>query len=174
MSDFDTNVRSIRELDELIKDVGSNLEQIEKIVKENRRHQMSASFDVSTKMVRLYLGHKEHVIKLSHYLYQLKEGTRKSDIKRIEEYIGEICSNLTGWIKSLSCLNPRVEKDLSAIRDTVKLYWRASFDVSTRMVSLIHPDKKVEHLDIPDYIKYLTRKIENFQETLAEKKRMCK
>lgn len=93
---------------------------------------MSASFDVSSKMVKLVLGEKEHIIELSHYLHHLKEGTRKSDIELIEKYIGEICSNLTEWIASLSCLDPRIEQDLSKIRDTVKLYWLASFDVSTK------------------------------------------
>jgi hypothetical protein len=124
-------------------------------------------------MVKLNLSRNTHDIELSHYLHHLKEGTRKSDIKRIEEYIREICSNLTGWIASLSCLDPRVEQDLSKIRDMVKLYWRASFDVSTKKVCLIYPDEKVEHLDIPEYVEYLRGKIRHFEEILAEKKRMC-
>ena len=174
LSDFHKNNDCIRQLDGLIKDVGSNLEQIGNVVKENWRHQMSALFDASSRKVNLFLCYKLHVIELSHYLHHLKEGTRKSDIERIEECISKICSNLSKWTASLSCLDPRVEPDLSQIRDTVKLYWRASFDVSTKKVCLTHPDEKVEHLDIPDYIKYLTRRIEHFEEILAEKKRMCK
>jgi len=172
LSDFDTNVRSIRELDELIKNVESNLGKIKSVVENNNRINMHASFNVSTKKVRLCLGHKAHDIELSQYLYHLKEGTRKSDIKIIEEFIGKICSNLSVWIDSLRCFNERVS-DLSKIRDTVKLYWRASFDISTKKVCLTHPDEKVEHLDIPEYVGYLRRRIAHFQEILAEKKRMC-
>jgi hypothetical protein len=173
LSDFDKNNDCIHQLDELIKDVSSNLEQIQKVVEKNWRHHMSASFGVSSRMVTLALNYKPHVIDLSHYIHHLKEGTRKSDIKRLEEYIGEICSSLTGWIASLRCLDPRVEQDLSKIRDTVKLYWRASFDVSTKMVCLIHETEKVEHLSIPEYIEYLRGRIRHFEEILAEKKRMC-
>lgn len=174
LSDFEKNNDSIQQLDELIKNVDSNLEKIKKVVEKNYRLKcMSASFDISSKIVTLYLGSNTHDIELSHYLHHLKERTRKSDIKRIEEYIGEICSNLTGWIASLSRLDPRVEQDLSKIRDTVKLYWRASFDVSTKKVCLIHPTDKVEHLDIPKYVEYLRGKIRHFEEILTEKKRMC-
>lgn len=173
LSDFDKNNDCILQLDELIKDVGSNLEQIQKVVEKNFRRDMSASFGVSSRMVKLNLGRNTHDIELSHYLHHLKEGTRKSDIKRIEEYIREICSNLTGWIASLSCLDLRVEQDLSKIRDMVKLYWRASFDVSTKKICLIHPTDKIEHLDIPEYVEYLRGKIRHFEEILAEKKRMC-
>ena len=172
LSDFDDNVSCIRQLDILIKDVDSNLEKIQSVVDKNYRiNSMRASFDVSTRIVRLYLGHKAHDIELSHYLHHLKEVTRKSDIERIKNYINEICSNITVWITGLVGFG---FKDLSKIRDTVKLYWRASFDISTKTVCLINETKKVEHLNIPDYIKYLTRKIEHFQEILAEKQRMCK
>lgn len=176
LSNFDTNVECISEIDKLIKDVESNLPQIKSVVKNNYRvNCMHASFDVSTKMVRLYLGHKAHDIELSHYLHHLKEGTRKSDIESIEKYISEICSNLSGWIQSLTNLNPRVEQDLSKIQDTVKLYWCASFDISRKKVCLTDDEtEKVEHLDIPEYVGYLKRKITHFQELLAEKKRMCK
>lgn len=174
LSDFDKNNNCIRKLDELIKNVDSNLEKIKKVVENNYRiNCMSASFDVSSKMVKLVLGEKEHIIELSHYLHHLKEGTRKSDIELIEKYIGEICSNLTEWIASLSCLDPRIEQDLSKIRDTVKLYWLASFDVSTKKVYLIHPDEKVEHLDIPEYVEYLRGKIRHFDEFLEEKMKQC-
>jgi len=172
LSDFDTNVRSIRELDELIKNVESNLGKIKSVVENNNRINMHASFDVLTRRVCLYLGQKAHNIELSDYLYHLKEGTRKSDINRIEEFISKICSNLSEWINSLRCFNERVS-DLSKIRDTVKLYWRASFDISTKKVCLTHPDEKVEHLDIPEYVEYLRSRITHFQEILAEKKRMC-
>lgn len=173
LSDFDKNVGCIRELDELIRDVNSNLGKIQSVVENNYRvNCMLAKFDVSTKMVKLCLGHKAHDIQLSDYLYHLKEGTRKSDIKSIENYISDICSNLSGWIANLSRLNPRVEPDLSKIRDTVKLYWRASFDVSTKKVCLTHPTEKVEHLDILEYVEYLRGRMRHFQEILAEKKRM--
>ena len=175
LSDFDKNNDCIHQLDELIKDVDSNLEKIQKVVEKNYRLKcMSASFDVSSRMVKLDLGDKEHTIELSHYLHHLKAGTRKSDIELIEKYISEICSNLTGWIASLSCLDLRVEQDLSKIRDTVKLYWRASFDVSTKKVYLIHPTDKVEHLDIPEYVEYLRGKIRLHEELLSEKCEMCK
>ena len=174
LSDFDKNNNCIHRLDELIKNVDSNLGQIQSVVSKNYRvNCMRASFNDSTRMVRLYLGDKAHDIELLDYLYHLKEGTRKSDIERIERYIREICSNLSGWIASLRSLNPRVEQDLLKIRDTVKFYWRASFDVSTKKVYLTHPDEKVEHLDIPEYVEYLRRRIAHFQEILAEKKRMC-
>jgi hypothetical protein len=174
LSDFDKNNNCIHRLDELINDVESNLGQIQSVVSKNHRlNCMHASFNDSTRMVRLYLGDKAHDIELLDYLYHLKEGTRKSDIERIERYISEICSNLSGWIASLSGLNPRVEQDLSKILDTVKFYWRASFDVSTKKVCLIHPDEKFEHLDIPEYVGYLRSRIAHFQEILAEKKRMC-
>ena len=166
LSDFEKNNDCIHQLDELIKDVGSNLEQIQNVVEKN----MSASFDVSSRMVKLNLGRNTHDIELSYYLHHLKTGTRKSDIELIEKYIGEICSNITEWIASLSCLDPRVEQDLSKIRDTVKLYWCTSFDVSTKKVCLIHPDEKVEHLDIPEYVEYLRGKIRHFDEILSEKK----
>lgn len=172
LSDFDTNVGCIREHDILMKDVESNLGKIQSIVEKNYRvNCILAKFDVSTKMVKLYLGHKAHDIQLSHYLHHLKDGTRKSDIERIETYIKAICSNLSGLIESLVGF---VFKDLSKIRDTMKLYWGASFDISTKKVRLIHPTEKVEHLDIPDYIEYLRSRIAHFQEILAEKKRMCK
>lgn len=175
LSDFDKNNDCIKQLDILMKDVESNLGKIQSVVENNYRVDcMLAKFDISTRMVRLYLGHKAHDIPLSHYLHHLKDGTRKSDIERIETYITAICSNLSGWIANLCGLNPRVEQELSKIRDTVKLYWRASFDISTKKVSLIHPTEKVEHLDIPDYIEYLRGRIAHFQEILAEKKRMCK
>ena len=176
LSDFDKNVGCIRELDKLIENVDSNLGQIQSVVENNYRiNCMHASFDVSTKKVRLYLGHKAHDIELSHYLYHLKEGTRKSDIKRIEECIGEICSNLSGWIQSLTNLNPRVEQDLSKIQDTVKLYWCASFDILRKKVCLTDDEtEKVEHLDIPEYVGYLRSRIAHFQKLLEEKKRMCK
>jgi hypothetical protein len=174
LSDFDKNNNCIHRLDELIKDVESNLGQIQDVVDKNYRvNCMLAKFDVSTKKVHLYLNNKKHIIELSHYLHHLKEGIRNSDIERIERYIREICSNLSGWIASLSGLNPRVEQDLSKILDTVKFYWRASFNISTKKVCLIHPDEKVEHLDIPEYVEYFKRKIAHFQEILAEKKRMC-
>jgi hypothetical protein len=174
LSDFDKNNNCIHRLDELIKNVDSNLGQIQSVVSKNHRvNCMHASFNDSTRMVRLYLGDKAHDIELLDYLYHLKEGTRKSDIERIERYIREICSNLSGWIASLRSLNPRVEQDLSKIQDTVKFYWRASFDVSTKKVCLTHPDEKVEHLDIPEYVEYLRGRIAHFQEILAEKKRMC-
>ena len=174
LSDFDKNNHCIHQLDNLITNVESNLGQIQDVVYKNYRvNCMLSKFDVSTKKVHLYLGNKKHIIELSHYLHHLKEGTRKSDIERIEKYISEICSNLSGWIASLSGLNPRVEQDLSKIRDTVKFYWRASFNISTKKVCLIHPDEKVEHLDIPEYVEYFKRKISHFQEILAEKKRMC-
>ena len=173
LSDFDKINDCIHQLDELIKDVGSNLEQIQNVVEKNFRRDMSASFGVSSRKVKLNLGDKEHTIELSHYLHHLKAGTRKSDIELIEKYISEICSNLTGWIASLSCLDLRVEQDLSKIRDMVKLYWRASFDVSTKKVCLIHPTDKVEHLDIPEYVEYLRGKIRLHEELLSEKKRMC-
>ncbi len=135
---------------------------------------MSASFDASSRMVNLFLCYKPHNIELSHYLHHLKEGTRKSDIERIEEFISKICSYLSKLTASLSCLDPRVEPDLSQIRDTIKLDWRTSFDISTKKVSLTHPDEKVEHLDIPEYVEYLRGRIRHFEEILAEKKRMCK
>lgn len=176
LRNFDTNVGCIQQLDELIRDVDSNLRQIQSVVENNYRiNRMHASFDISTKKVRLYLGHKPHDIELSHYLYHLKEGTRKSDIESIEKYISEICSNLSGWIESLTNLNPRVEQDLSAIQDTVKLYWRASFDILRKKVCLTDDEtEKVEHFDIPEYIGYLRSRIAHFEEILAEKKRMCK
>ena len=170
LSDFDKNNDCIHQLDELIKDVSSNLEQIGKVVKKNWRHQMSASFDSSSRMVKLLLCYNPHEIELLHYIHHLKEGTRKSDIKRIEEYIGKICSNLSGWIANLSGLTPKVEQELSKIRDTVKLYWRASFDVSTKKVCLIHSTEKVEHLDVPEYVEYLRSRIRHFEEILAEKR----
>lgn len=173
LSDFDKNNDCVHQLDELIKNIDQNLVKISEVVKENWRHQMSASFDASSRMVTLFLGYKPHDITLSHYLHHLKEGTRKSDIKRLEEYIGKLCLNLTEWIASLRCLDPRVEQDLSKIRDTVKLYWRASFDVSTKMVYLIHETEKVEHLSIPEYIEYLRGRLRHFEEILAQKKRMC-
>jgi hypothetical protein len=173
LSDFNKNNDCICLLDGLIKDVGSNLEQIGKVVKANWRRQMSASFDASSRIVTLFLDYEPHDITLSHYLYHLKEGTRKSDIKRLEEYFDKLFSNLTEWIAILSCLDPRVELDLSKIRDTVKLYWRASFDVSTKMVCLIHETEKVEHLSIPEYIEYLRGRLRHFEEILAQKKRMC-
>ena len=171
LSDFDKNVGCIRELDILIKNAESNLGKIQSVVENNYRVDcMLAKFDVSTKMVRLYLGHKAHDIHLSQYLYHLKEGTRKSDIESIENYISDICSNLSGWIANLSGLNPKVEQELSKIRDTVKLYWRASFDVSTKKVCLIHSTEKVEHLDVPEYVEYLRSRIRHFEEILAEKR----
>jgi len=174
LSDFDENNDCIHQLDELIKNIDQNLGKISEVVKENYRlNCMRASFDVSTKTVTLDLNFDRHVITLSHYLHHLKEGPRKSDIKRLEEYIGKLCSNITGWIASLRCLDPRVEQDLSKIRDTVKLYWRASFDVSTKMVCLIHETEKVEHLSIPEYLEYLRGRLRHFEEILAEKKRMC-
>ena len=174
LSDFDKNNHCIHQLDNLITNVESNLGQIQDVVDKNYRvNCMLAKFDVSTKKVHLYLNNKKHIIELSHYLHHLKAGTRKSDIELIEKYISEICSNLTGWIASLSCLDLRVEQDLSKIRDTVKLYWRASFDVSTKKVYLIHPTDKVEHLDIPEYVEYLRGKIRRHEELLSEKKRMC-
>ena len=175
LSDFDKNNHCIHQLDNLITNVESNLGQIQDVVDKNYRvNCMLAKFDVSTKKVHLYLNNKKHIIELSHYLHHLKEGTRNSDIERIEMYISEICSNLSGWIASLSGLNPRVEQDLSKIRDTVKFYWRASFNISTKKVCLIYPTDKVEHLNIPEYVEYLRRKIGHFQEILEEKKRMCK
>lgn len=173
LSDFDKNNDCIHLIDELIKNIDQNLQEISVAVEENWRHQMSASFNSSTKMVTLKLNYEPHVITLSHYLHHLKEGTRKSDIKRLEEYIGKLCSNLTEWIASLCSLDPRIEQDLSKIRDTVKLYWRASFDVSTKMVCLIHETEKVEHLSIPEYIEYLRGRLRHFEEILAQKKRMC-
>ncbi len=173
LSDFDKNNDCIHLLDEFIKNIDQNLQEISVAVEENWRHQMSASFDSSTKMVTLKLNYEPRVITLSHYIHHLKEGTRKSDIKRLEEYIGKLCSNLTEWIASLCSLDPRIEQDLSKIRDTVKLYWRASFDVSTKMVCLIHETEKVEHLSIPEYIEYLRGRLRHFEEILEEKMKQC-
>ena len=175
LSDFDKNVECIHQLEEHIPDVNSNLGQIHTTVSKNHRtnHGIHASFDVSTRMVSLYLEYRKHDIELSDYLYHLKE-VRKSDIESIEKYISEICSNLSGWIQSLSRLNPRVEQDLSKILDIVKLYWRASFNVSRKKVCLTDDEtENVEHLDIPEYIKFLTSKFEQYNKLLAEKKRMC-
>jgi hypothetical protein len=106
---FEKNQTCIRELEKLINDVDSNLPQIREAVKKNSRPNMSGSFDISTKRVKLCLGVKEHDITLTEYLYHLKAGTRVRDIQNIQSIVPVICSKINEQIASHSIFDPDVE-----------------------------------------------------------------
>jgi hypothetical protein len=110
LAHFENNQRCILELEKLFNDVDSNLPQIREAIEKNSRENMSASFDISTKRVNLFLNKKTNYdITLMEYLHQLKAGTRVSDIQNIQTLVTRICSKITEQIASHSVFDPDVE-----------------------------------------------------------------